>query len=262
LKTLVSTFQILLALSVSATCIVPVTNSSSVRIDVNGSWYPESMYYPVGPRVSSSQTESAVASLSSPFVAAVYGDAIFDIGEFAHAESLQNSSANRDTIYAIGSVYTRSSPLGEWIKAKGVSGFAHAASVFDLIFQVNETASYVFNAMTYDGPNDLRQSSAIVLSLLGGINVFSANPNSTLSLTGVLEPGTYEITATAQSLSRGSFYDQESGRAGFTFTMDFTAVSRASVPDGGASACLLMGALVILLLWRGYANRRVLLFPC
>ena len=270
MKALLSTFQILLALSTGATSITPVINSSSVSIRGSGAYTGGATNY----------NASANASIMEPFAADLSGSAVFPISHgpfesttFGESRAIQNSSVDGSRIAAQGSAHASAYFGGEAFLELLSSGTANAVSIFDLIFQLNEPQTYhLAGSLGANGSGlNTAGTAAIILSLLEGATVLDlgrllngdlsdGNPNwdRRFDLTGDLAPGTYRITAIAQT-SIGSTRSSGPGgpdTEGFDFTMDFTG---ADVPDAGSTGALLMGVLVILLLWRGHANRRALL---
>jgi hypothetical protein len=276
MKAFLSTFQMLLALSAGATSITPVIESSSVAISGTANYYPG---YPLtGSTVSMSYSASTPAKMQTPFNATVSDSAILPpLGggppwgvTAASSSASQVSSVSGMHIEANGSVGTYAASLGG-LEGRP-NGHSEAASVFDFIFFLSESATYQMSGSLGAGDGGVSPDVAsITLSLLGNhaplLDIGQIYPAVILlppgawgysfNLNGLLEPGTYRITGIATAASSGGFYEGDSGRAGFAFTMDFDSAN-ASVPDRGSTGGLLMGALVILLLWRGRANRRAL----
>jgi VPDSG-CTERM motif len=227
----------LAAATAHATPITAVTNSSSIAISGSGTLYHD------GNIISTSYTAADNAIMLSPFNAALNRTAIIPLpsdyfGESATSTALQNSFIEGGHIEARGSVSARSNP--DFENFFQAIGSAQASSIFDLIFFTSEAISYHITGWLGVGTVGSGDVATFSLSLFGGASIVTGGSADILDLSGTLEPGTYRLTALAETSVSGARHYADSGSGEFNLTADFAP---ATVPESGSTLALLVFAL-------------------
>jgi hypothetical protein len=234
MKTLLTLLLTALAVATAdATPITVVSNSSSIAISGSGTLYRD------GNTISTSYTATDNAIMLSPFNAVLNRTAIIPLpsdylGEFATSTALQNSFIEGGHIEARGSVSARSNP--DFENFFQAIGSAQARSIFDLIFFTSEAISYHITGWLGAGIVGSGDVATFSLSLFGGAPIVTGGRTDILDLAGTIEPGTYRLTARAETSVEGSRHYYDSGWSDFNLTAD---LEPATVPESGSTFALL-----------------------
>jgi hypothetical protein len=231
---------LLTALTVATAHATPITvviNSSSIAISGSGTLYSD------GNTISTSYTATDNAIMLSPFNAGLSRTAVIllpsdDLSEFATSTALQSSFVEGGHIEARGSVSARSNPDFEEL-LQGI-GSAQATSIFDLIFFTSEAISYHITGWLGAGIVGSGDVATFSLSLFDGPPIVTAGRTDILDLAGTIEPGTYRLTARAETSVEGSRHYYGSGWADFNLTAD---LEPTTVPESGCTFALLAFAV-------------------
>lgn len=198
----------------------PLVNSSSVSVSGSLTYQGTQTY-----------ADSRSASDTGPFNEVVSGMVVVAIPNQGPDPGVVSSVAWSESVFgpsgfeASGGASTSARGIGSpWTPA---GAGASAASLFDLVFTLSEFAHYTLAGHLL--------ASRLTLSILGGPSLIQAgNTDGDWSLTGVLPPGDYRMTALADApLAVWNTIYATSG-AGFEFSLDFTdgtSQRAAQVPE-------------------------------
>jgi hypothetical protein len=227
----------LAAATARATPLTSVINSSSIAISGSGTLDSD------GNIVSTSYTATDNAIMLSHFNASLNrtADILLPsgyLGEFATSTALQSSFIEGGHIEARGSVSARSTAEFEEV-IHGV-GSAQASSIFDLIFFTSEALSYHITGWLGVGIVGSGDVATFSLSLFDGAPIVTSGRAEIFDLAGTIEPGTYRLTAQAETSVEGGRRYYGSGWADFSLTAD---LEPATVPESGFTFGLLAFAV-------------------
>ena len=243
---------LLLPLSLSALPITPVINSSSVSINGTGESAGESFSY----------SASVRATMLAPFAAALSDLVRVTIPNRSYPAMASSSASQMSSVsgtHMVASGLTVS--MAETFAGEGQErgrGVTESVSLFDLIFSLSGAVTYALAGELGAGEGEIFPDVArLTLVMIGGptlidlgqpvLNGPAGRWSRSFDFGGVLEPGTYRLTALASARSIGDYNSEDRGQAHFDFAMDFAP---AAVPDSGVTAVMTVLTLAIIGLLR------------